>query len=126
MNRVVHFEMHSPDAERALDFYATTFGWKVTKWDGPMEYWLLQAGDGEACGSHGGIDGGLLRSMDGQPRTVNTIAVESLDQMLEQVTAHGGQVAHPKMAVPGVGYLAYCTDPTGGLFGMLQPDPTAA
>jgi uncharacterized protein len=26
----------------------------------------------------------------------------------------------PKMAVPGTGWLAYCTDPEGNTFGILQ------
>jgi predicted enzyme related to lactoylglutathione lyase len=30
------------------------------------------------------------------------------------------------MTVPGVGYLAYCQDPAGNTFGILQSDPAAA
>jgi predicted enzyme related to lactoylglutathione lyase len=40
-------------------------------------------------------------------------------------TKAGGQVAVPKMAVPGVGWLAYCTDPEGHIFGMMQSDTSA-
>jgi uncharacterized protein len=29
------------------------------------------------------------------------------------------------MAIPGVGYLAYCTDTEGNVFGVLQPDADA-
>jgi predicted enzyme related to lactoylglutathione lyase len=31
----------------------------------------------------------------------------------------------PKMAVPGVGWLAYAKDPEGTVFGMMQEDPDA-
>lgn len=31
----------------------------------------------------------------------------------------------PKMVVPGVGYLAYCNDTEGIMFGMMQSDPSA-
>jgi predicted enzyme related to lactoylglutathione lyase len=57
--------------------------------------------------------------------TVNTIGVESLDDTVAKVVASGGQIALPRMAVPGVGYLAYCQDTEGNTFGLMQPDPTA-
>ena len=34
-------------------------------------------------------------------------------------------MALPKSPVPGVGWLAYCTDTEGNIFGMLQPDENA-
>jgi uncharacterized protein len=120
MNRPVHFEIHSTDPARSLAFFEKLFGWKAQKWGGPVEYWLLSTGQGI------GIDGGMLLSRDGQPRTVNTIEVESVDAMMEKVAAAGGQIVVPKMAIPGVGWLAYGVDPTGNLFGMMEHDPGAA
>ena len=37
MARVVHFEIHADDPERAAKFYEAAFGWSVSKWDGPMD-----------------------------------------------------------------------------------------
>lgn len=119
-NRVVHFEIHCPDTGAAVKFYETVFGWKINKWDGPEEYWLAGTGSGER-----GIDGGLLKSRDGQPRTVNTIQVESVDAMVKKIESSGGKNVVPKMPIPGVGWLAYCTDPGGNLFGVMTPDPSA-
>jgi hypothetical protein len=31
----------------------------------------------------------------------------------------------PKMTIPGVGYLAYCHDTEGNMFGIMQADPAA-
>ena len=31
----------------------------------------------------------------------------------------------PKMAVPGVGYMTYCKDTEGKIFGIMLMDPTA-
>jgi predicted enzyme related to lactoylglutathione lyase len=42
------------------------------------------------------------------------------------VLTHGGVIALPKMPVPGVGWLAYCKDIDGHVFGVLQPDASAA
>jgi predicted enzyme related to lactoylglutathione lyase len=37
----------------------------------------------------------------------------------------GTAVVVPKMAVPGIGWLAYANDTEGNIFGMLQPDAAA-
>jgi hypothetical protein len=56
---------------------------------------------------------------------VNSIEVESVDEYVRKVEESGGKVVVPKMAIPGVGWLAYCTDPGGLIFGITSPDPTA-
>ena len=38
-NRVVHFDIHVDDVERALAFYQTVFGWTIQKVEW-MDYWL--------------------------------------------------------------------------------------
>ena len=57
MARVVHFEIHADDPERAIDFYESALGWEFTKWDGPGEYWLIKTGSQDEPG----INGGLMR-----------------------------------------------------------------
>jgi predicted enzyme related to lactoylglutathione lyase len=119
MPRPIHFELPADDPDRAAKFYSNVFGWKITKWEGPQDYWLISTGEGP------GIDGGMMRRMHPGAGTVNTVGVASLDESVKSVEAAGGKIALPKMAVPGVGYLAYCLDPEGNTFGMLQPDPAA-
>lgn len=121
MYRVIHFELGTVKPERAAEFYGKVFGWKTTKWAGPEEYWLVETGPQDQPG----INGGLMRHKDAQPRTVNTIAVPSIDEFAEKVAANGGKVAVPKMAIPGVGYQAYCLDTEGNLFGIHQEDASA-
>jgi predicted enzyme related to lactoylglutathione lyase len=127
MPRVVHFEIHAEEPERAVRFYRAVFGWEISKWDGPQDYWLIKTGpDGTP-----GINGGLLRRhgpIDGQAviAYVCTMDVPALDDYLRKVAAHGGTEAMPRMAVPGVGWLAYAKDTEGNIFGMLQADPSAA
>jgi len=41
MPRPIHFEIHSAEPERAIQFYRELFGWTFTKWDGPRPYWLI-------------------------------------------------------------------------------------
>lgn len=120
MPRVVHFELPADDPARAIGFYRDVFGWEFHKWDGPDEYWLVSTGEGP------GIDGGLARRGEYNPIPVNTLDVPSVDDWSAKVTAAGGQIVLPKMAIPGVGWLAYCKDPEGNTFGIMQADESAA
>jgi hypothetical protein len=54
---------------------------------------------------------------------INTIAVDSLPETLARVDAAGGKTVHGPNEIPGVGLHAYCADPEGNLFGLLQPAP---
>jgi uncharacterized protein len=121
MPRVVHFEINADQPERAVGFYSQVFGWNAHKWEGPQEYWLVTTGEN----SQPGINGGLLRRRDPSATTVNTIDVPSVDDYLAKITQAGGRVALPKMAIPGVGYLAYCIDTEGNTFGIMQADTSA-
>ncbi|PWK13183.1 VOC family protein [Tumebacillus permanentifrigoris] len=121
-NRVLHFEIHVEDPVKAGEFYKDVFGWKIESWGGGDEpYYLVSTGDENTPG----INGGLMKSMDGQTRTVNSILVPDVDEYVAKVVAAGGTVALPKMPIPGVGYLAYLIDPQGVLFGITHMDPEA-
>ncbi len=121
MPRVVHFEIPADDPERTASFYQDVFGWQFEKWRGPEDYWLINTGsDAEP-----GINGGMLRKRLPEAGTVNTIDVLSVDDYSARITEHGGKIVVPKLAVPGVGWLAYCEDPEGNVFGIMQADRSA-
>ena len=129
MPRVIHFEVHASDPTRIIPYYEKMFGWRFEAYTGGWEYWLIRTGDA----SRPGIDGGLLRrrgaaAADGQPVNsfVCTVDVPSLDDALATSAALGGTVAAPRMAIPGVGHLAYVKDPDGNILGLMQDDPSAA
>ena len=122
MSRVVHFEIPADDPKRAIKFYEKVFDWQFEKWDGPVEYWLIMTGEEDKPG----IDGGLARREDPTTNVENTIDVKDLDASLAIVKNHGGEVIRPKMAVPGVGWMAYIKDTEGNIFGLMQSDEKAA
>ena len=126
MSRVVHFEIHAADCQRAIAFYQALFGWEFTKWNSGMEYWVIKTGPS----SEPGIDGGLVPrrgEIDGQAviAYVCTVEVKSVDESLARIATLGGKMVVPKMAIPAVGWLAYAKDTEGNIFGVMQPDPTA-
>ena len=121
MPRPIHFEIPADNPQRAIGFYSNVFGWKFTKWDGPKDYWIITTGQAPEPG----IDGGLLPRRDPNQPCVNTIAVTNLDESVAAVQANGGSIAVPKMAVTGVGWLAYCKDTEGHIVGLMQADTSA-
>ena len=120
--RVVHFELPADDPDRAAKFYADAFGWKVEKWGGPTDYWLVTTGEAPEPG----IDGGIGRRQDADDQITNTIDVPDLDAAVTAVEAAGGRITRAKGPVPGVGWLAYAVDTEGNPFGMMQADESVA
>jgi uncharacterized protein len=124
MPRPVHFEIAVENMERAKTFYSTVFGWSFQQYgDDSMPYWLATTGpDGQP-----GINGGLRGRMPGEgPVTVNTMGVESVDASVAAIAAAGGNIILPKMAIPGMGWVAYGTDTEGTMIGVFQEDSNAA
>jgi predicted enzyme related to lactoylglutathione lyase len=127
MPRVTHFGIHASDAERAIQFYTRVFGWQFVKWEDPIDYWTIKTGPEEEPG----IDGGLtLRKAAAKGEDVisyiNTINVPSLDEYLKKVLENGGHQTVATMPIPNIGWLAYCKDTEGNIFGMMQEDASAS
>lgn len=119
MPRAVHFEIQADDAERAVDFYQQVFGWQIEKWGRPRRLLACHTGPDEEPG----INGAITHRMN--PGTVNTIDVSSVDEFTKKIVDAGGKITVPKRAVPGVGYMAYCEDTEGNLFGIMEENPSA-
>jgi uncharacterized protein len=117
--RVTFFEIPADNPQRAIKFYEQVFGWKIDKW-GSEDYWLITTGPDAEPGINGRI---TLRST--AAHVTDTVSVPNLDEAVSKVVASGGKVAVPKMPVPTMGWLAYCTDTEGNLFSMIQNDPSA-
>ncbi len=126
MARVIHFEIHADNPDRAIRFYQNVLGWNFNKWEGATPYWLITTGPDEQPG----INGGMLPrqcKIDGQAviAYVCTVGVTSLDESVKKAQSNGGTITMPKSPIPGVGWLAYCKDTEGNMFGMMQADPQA-
>ena len=124
MGRVIHFEIHADDVDRAERFYTEVFGWGVQRYGGPVDYRLLTTGPDDDAG----INGAVLKRQGagpaaGQPMSsyVCTIAVDSIEETERSVPEAGGAQVVDRMEVPRVGLLSYFTDTEGNVFGALQP-----
>ena len=132
MNRVVHYEIHAEDIERAKKFYSSVFGWEMQQMGSEYgNYIIVKSGPGAdepADSKQPGINGGLMaRNAPTPPQGMGpnafvcTIGVDDIDTYIKKVEAAGGVAQTDKMEVPNVGWLRYYKDTEGNIFGMLQP-----
>ena len=130
MGRVVHFEIHVEDMERAKKFYGEVFGWKFEDWSeyAGMPYF------GAVTGEEGtlGIDGALIKRQGKTPeigQSMNgfscTMGVADYDSTEKKILDFGGKVALPKYALPGMAWQGYYNDTEGNVIGIHQPDVNA-
>ncbi|NOT41095.1 MAG: VOC family protein [Alphaproteobacteria bacterium] len=127
MPRVAHFEIHASEPAKLAAYYRELFGWRMQHLP-HIDYWMIDTSEG----AEPGINGGLLQRRGPKPadgQAVNafmcTVSVASVDTHLAKAIALGGTEASPKMAIPGVGWVAYAKDPDGNIFGLHQEDRNA-
>ncbi|WP_166000904.1 VOC family protein [Bacillus sp. Cs-700] len=130
MGRIVHFEIHVDNMDRAKSFYGEIFGWTYEDWSdfaGMPYFGVVTGGDDQL-----GINGALMQRQGPPPepnQPVNgyacTIAVENYDTIEAKILDKGGVVALPKYALPGMAWQGYYKDTEGNIFGVHQPDENA-
>lgn len=113
--RPIHFECQSPDPASSMEFFSKALDWEFEGWH-DFPYWLATTGPEEERG----INGALMPTADGRPRTVIIMEVPDIAQALDRVTAAGGEIVLGIQDIPEVGHSAYCRDPQGLLFGLFQ------
>jgi predicted enzyme related to lactoylglutathione lyase len=113
---IVWFEVPADDVGRARTFYNKLFGWKLTKFPMPMEYWHIETGGPDAS-----PDGGLMTRQDPRQQGItNFISVPSVDDYSAKVEKLGGRILRPKTAVPEMGYFAICQDTENNVFALWE------
>lgn len=93
MSRAIHFDLSADNPERAARFYSGVFGWKIEKWQGPSDYWLINTGDdyAEKVQSSGGEIREEKRAIPGVGYLVmcrdtegNTFGIMQIDESVRQ------------------------------------------
>lgn len=111
-NPVVHFEILGKNGRELQEYYANLFGWKINA-DNPMQYGLVQPGQG-------GIGGGIGATEGESPNAVLVyVAVPDLQAALDKAVSLGGKVITPVTHIPGMVTFAQFQDPQGNLMGIV-------
>ena len=130
MSRLVHFEIHVDDMDRARKFYGEVFGWAFEDWSefaGMPYFGAVTGGEDEP-----GINGALMQRQSPPPESNQplngyacTIGVENYHAIEGKILNNGGVVELPKYALPGMAWQGYYKDTEGNIFGIHQPDANA-
>jgi uncharacterized protein len=114
--QMVHIEIPADDTAAARKFWASMFGWEFTEYPGPSEYHMTRISDQQ---------GAAITNMEpGKRGTRVYFDVDDVRAGAAKVTDLGGS-ASEAMPVPGMGWFATCTDPSGNEFGLWQIDESA-
>ncbi|MFD0589695.1 VOC family protein [Paenibacillus sp. GCM10027627] len=130
MGRLVHFEVHVDDMERAKTFYGEVFGWTFEDWSDYAGVPYFGAVTGDA--NQPGVNGALTKRRGPRPQPGEplngfacTMGVADYDATAAKILSHGGTVAVPKHALPGMAWQGYYHDSEGNVIGIHQPDVNA-
>jgi hypothetical protein len=114
---VVHVEFPSEDIERAQSFWNGLFGWDFQDAGMPgMDYRMARTGEQSGAA--------LLQSDDRSGHPNFYFGTDDIEASSSTIREFGGTAAE-KMAVPGNGWLAACTDSEGNAFHLWQADAGA-
>jgi len=130
MGRLIHFEIHVDNMERAKHFYSEVFGWSFEDWSdyAGMPYFGAITGNADEMG----INGALIQRKGASPvptQSINgftcTMGVDDYDSTEADILRLGGVIALPKHALPRMAWQGYYKDTEGNIFGIHQPDVNA-
>ncbi len=114
---IVHVEIPADDPTAGGRFYADLFGWTLQR-DERFDYTMFQSEDGPGGGfskvGADGPDGSQTKPGD----VIVYVSTDDIDATLAKAEALGGKTVAPKMELPGTGWLAIFTDPTGNRIGL--------
>ena len=117
-NTPVWNELVSADLEAAVPFYEQTLGMTRNDFDmGGETYTMLQSNGRDVAGS-------MAPMAEGVPNHWNVyFQVDDVDAAVARTQELGGGVLGEAMDVPGVGRMAFLTDPQGAAFNVMAPNP---
>lgn len=105
---IVHIEFSSKDRAESAQFYGKVFGWKTE--DMPeFDYTTFDPGE---------PPGGGFTQVGDQVKAGDVfvyIGTDDIEATLAKIESAGGKMAMPKTEIPGVGWFAFFTDPTGNM-----------
>ncbi|HYN87556.1 MAG TPA: VOC family protein [Ardenticatenaceae bacterium] len=104
---IVHIEMATINPEGASRFYAEVFGWQMHHY-AEFDYTSFDAAPGPG-GAFPRVDNQMYKPGD----VLIYIGTDDIDGTLAQIQAAGGKIIVPKSEVPGFGWFAIFSDPTG-------------
>lgn len=115
--RLCYLEIPAADLQQSVKFYEEVFGWNIRHRESNHPSF-----DDATENVSGAWVTGRLASRE--PGLLPYIWVDSIDETLAQIAAHGGQIVEPPHPdSPGGEWIATFRDPAGNLMGLYQEGP---
>ncbi|MCF7804390.1 MAG: VOC family protein [Candidatus Marinimicrobia bacterium] len=108
-----HIEIPTTNVEKSKQFYEQVFGWD-TESIPDMNYTTFTPEDGPAGGFR------TVDSIDDSKGVLVYIQVEEIEEMLDKIAQHGGEILKEKDAVADMGWEAHFADPSGVVMGIWE------
>lgn len=118
---IVWHELVSSDPAASADFYSALFGFTAEQSDmGDLKATVFKQG--------GEMFANILPkpSPEAPDAWVFYVEVADIEKTVAAAEKAGGSVIAPPLPIPPIGIVAWLADPTGAVFGVLQPSEPAA
>src|SRR4051794_10719983 len=112
---IAHVAINADDLAATRGFYETLFGWEFSEY---MPGFLRSTSAGDVIAAIQQRRDLLDGVRTNAPEV--TVEVDDVDAAVAGATASGGAVVMEKATIPGVGDLAFFTDPSGNLVGVIR------
>ena len=113
--KIAHVAINADDLAATRGFYESLFGWEFSEY---MPGFLRSTSAGVAIAAIQQRRDLLEGVRTNAPEV--TVEVDDVDAAVAAATACGGVVVMAKVTIPGVGDLAFFTDPSGNLIGAIR------
>lgn len=111
--KIAYMQIPAIDARTSARFYADVFGWSIRP--GSADHVGFEDPTGELIGAW--VTG---REISREPGVVPYIYLDAIDDALDRVVAHGGEIVTPPYDEGGEGtlWVALFRDPAGNVIGI--------
>ncbi|MEO5939054.1 MAG: VOC family protein [Sphingomonas sp.] len=116
----IWYELLSADPDASKKFYDHVIGWTVeAQPSGEMDYRMIATSGGDNVGGVMRLTGDM-QAGGAKPTWLFYIGVDDVDASFAKVKANGGGELMAPFDIPGVGRLAFVTDPQGNPFYIMR------
>ncbi len=106
---IVHVEIAAKDTKAASEFYKELCGWQID-YAPQFNYYTFRG--------EGGPGGGFVGPEQSAGGVVPYIGTDDIESFLKKAESLGGKTVVPKTEIPGIGWFAMFTDPSGNHIGV--------
>ena len=110
----VHVEFAAEDPKATSEFYAKLFSWKTEAMP-EMDYYMFDVEPGPG-GGFPKVDGEMYKAGD----VIVYVSTDDIEASLAKAEELGGKTLLPKTEIPGMGWFAFFSDPTGNRVGLFK------